>query len=204
VKLYADRPRRVVVQLLGDLAAVVWTVLWVRAGFAVHDAVLALAAPGRKLEDAGGALERNLRSAGETAERVPVVGDELRAPFDAAAGAGRSLAAAGRDQQALVADAALLLAAVAVVVPLLLALWWLVRRIRWVREAAAARKLLAGGADAALFALRALASQPLPRLRAVAADPLSGWRDGDPEVVAALAALELGSLGVRPRTPKTR
>jgi hypothetical protein len=201
VKLYANRPRRATAQLLGDLAALVWTVLWVRAGFAVHDTVLALAAPGRKLEDAGGALERGLRSAGEKASGVPVVGDELRTPFDAAAGAGRSLAEAGRDQQALMGDLALLLAAVTVVVPLVLSLWWLARRARWAREATAAGTLLAGGADPALFALRALATQPLPRLRAVAADPLAGWRDGDPEVVAALARLELSSLGIRPRDP---
>jgi hypothetical protein len=202
VKLYADRPRRVFGQLVGDLAALAWTVVWVRAGFAVHDAVLALAAPGRKLEDAGGALERNLRSAGETASRLPVVGDDLRTPFDAAAGAGRTLADAGRDQQALAASAALVLAAATVVVPLLLALWWLARRVRWVREAGAAGRLVAGGADPALFALRALASQPLARLRAVSADPLSGWRDGDPEVVAALARLELARLGVRAAKPR--
>lgn len=201
MKLYADRPRRILAQLLGDLAALGWTVLWVRLGVAVHDAVLALAVPGRKLADAGGALERNLRSAGETASGVPVVGDELRGPFDAAAGAGGSLAEAGRDQQALVGDLAPLLTALTVVVPLTLALWWLARRVRWVREATAARTLLAGGADATLFALRALAAQPLPRLRKVAADPWAGWRDGDPEIVAALAALELGGLGIRPRTP---
>lgn len=197
--LYADRTGRRVAQLLGDLAALAWTVLWVRLGFAVHDAVGALAAPGRGMEDAGGVLERNLRSAGEKAAGVPVVGDDLREPFDAAAGAGRSLAEAGRDQQALTADVALLLGVVTVVVPLTLALWWLARRIRWAREATAARRLLAGGADAGLFALRALAGRPLHRLRAVAADPVAGWREGDPEVVAALAALELRRLGVHPR-----
>jgi hypothetical protein len=189
--------------MLGDLAALVWTVLWVRAGFAVHEAVLGLAAPGRKLEDAGRALERNLRSAGEKASGVPVVGDDLRTPFDAAAGAGRSIAGAGRDQQALVSDAALLLAVVTVVVPLVLSLWWLVRRMRWIREATAASRLLAGGADEALFALRALVSQPLARLRAVTADPLAGWRDGDPEVIATLARLELARLGIR-RPPSPR
>jgi hypothetical protein len=199
VKLYADRPRRALTQLAGDVLALVWTVLWVIAGFAVHGAVQALAAPGRKLEDAGSALEQHLREAAGTAARVPLVGDELRTPFDAAAGAGHSLAEAGRDQQEVVTHAAVLLGAVTVVVPLTIALWWLARRIRWVREATAATRMLAGGADVALFALRALATQPLPRLRAVSPDPMAGWRQEDPAVVGALAELQLAELGLRRR-----
>jgi hypothetical protein len=199
VKLYADRPRRTLAQLLGDLCAVAWTALWVRLAFRVHETVLGLGAPGRRLEEAGTSLGQNLHEAGEVASRVPLVGDELRTPFESAAGAGETLAAAGRDQQAAVADLAVTLAAVTLVVPLVLVLWWLVRRLRWIRAATAAQRLLRDGADVSLFALRALASQPLPRLRAVAADPVAGWRDGDPEVLAALARLELTGLGLRAR-----
>ena len=197
MKVYADRPRRTLAQLATDLCAVVWAALWVRLGFRVHEAVSALAAPGRGLEDAGTALEEHLREAGGAASRVPLVGGELRSPFEAAAGAGHTLAAAGHDQQEAVADLALTLAAITVVVPLTLVLWWLLRRLRWIREATAASRLLREGADASLFALRALGSQPLSRLRGVAADPVAGWRGGDPEVVAALARLELAALGLR-------
>jgi hypothetical protein len=199
VKLYADRPRRGLAQVTGDVLALGWTALWIRAGFAVHDAVQALAVPGRKLEDAGSALEQHLRDAATTAARVPLVGEELRSPFDAAAGAGHSLADAGRDQQHVVGHAAVLLGVVTVVVPLVLALWWLVHRIRWVREATAATRMLAGGVDPSLFALRALATQPLRRLRSVSPDPVRGWREGDAAVVGALAELQLARMGLRRR-----
>jgi hypothetical protein len=204
VKLYADRRGRTFAQILGDLSAVAWTILWVRLAWIVHDSVLTLGAPGRGLEDAGGGLERSLRSAAETASRVPLVGDELRSPLEAAAGAGRTLAQAGRDQQQVVADVATTLAVVTLVLPLTLVLWWLVRRLRWVREATAARRLLDRDPDASLLALRALARQPLSRLGALAADPAAGWRNGDPDTVAALAELELARLGVRRRGPSPR
>jgi len=197
VKLYADRPGRAARQLIADVAAVAWTVLWVWLAFRVHEQVLRLAAPGRALEDAGNRLERNLSEAGRTAEKVPVVGDELRGPFDAAAGGGRSLADAGRSQQELVGDIALTLALLTALLPLILVLGWAVRRWRWVQEASAATAMLRTSGDASLFALRALATQPLPRLRQVAPDPFAGWRAGDPAVVAALAQLEVSGLGLR-------
>lgn len=196
--LYADRPRRAAAQLLGDLLVAAWTILWVRVAFGVHDTVRALAVPARGLEDAGTALERNLHAAAGTAARVPVVGDELRSPFDAAAGAGTTLAQAGRDQQEFVADLAVTLAVVTVVGPLLITAWWLLRRLRWARQVAAARHSGAGGSDPALLALRALATQPIARLQSVSADPVAGWRDGDPEIVSALAGLERARLGLRP------
>jgi hypothetical protein len=196
VKLYANRPGRALTQFLGDIFAVAWAYLWVRIALRVHDTVLALAAPARKLEEAGTSLERNLHAAGSTAARVPVVGDDLRTPFDSAAGAGSTLAQAGRDQQELIADAAVTLAGVTAVVPLLITVWWLLRRLRWIRQVSAATKF-ATADDLSLLALRALATQPLRRLRRLSADPLEGWRAGDPDVVSALAALELARLGLR-------
>ena len=53
-------------------------------------------------------------------------------------------------------------------------------------------------ADLDLFALRALANRPLPRLTEISPDPVEAWRRGDSEVVRALAALELRSIGLRP------
>jgi hypothetical protein len=196
---YATRPRRALAQLLGDVLAVGWAYLWVRLAFGVHDAMLALAAPARLLEDAGTALERNLHAAGGTAERVPLVGDELRRPLDSAAGAGATLAQSGRDQQEAVADIAVTLGVVTAAVPLLVTLWWLLHRLRWMRQATAARRTAAE--DESLLALRALATQPLTRLRAIAPDPLAAWRDGDPEVVSTLARLELRRLGLRGQRP---
>jgi len=198
VKLYADQPARAARQGISDALALAWILLWVWLALQVHEQVLRLAGPGRELEQAGEGLERNLTSAGDRAGRVPVVGDGLREPFDAAGRAGRSLADAGRTQQDVVQDLALVLALVVLVVPLALAVGWLVRRVRWVRAAGAAQALMLSGADSSLLALRALATQPLTRLRRLPGDPMEGWRRGDPEVLDALARLELDGLGLRP------
>lgn len=55
------------------------------------------------------------------------------------------------------------------------------------------------GGDQRLFALRALSSQPLERLRAVDPDPAGAFERGAPDVITALADLELDSLGLATR-----
>jgi hypothetical protein len=72
---------------------------------------------------------------------------------------------------------------------------WLPLRIRYARLAGAA--VACRERDADLLALRALTSVPVRRLRTVTDDPASSWRRGDPDVVRALAALELRRLGLR-------
>jgi hypothetical protein len=51
-------------------------------------------------------------------------------------------------------------------------------------------------ADLELFALRAMANQPMHRLARVSSDPVRAWRNGDRDVVRALAILELGDAGL--------
>ena len=63
------------------------------------DVVGQLAAPGRTLEHAGSSLSESLASAGDTVARVPLVGDDARAPFSAAGGAADSIARAGVEVQ---------------------------------------------------------------------------------------------------------
>lgn len=198
VKIYADRFPTVVRQLITDLLVVVWVYGAVRGALWLHDLVQKLAVPGQKLEGAGGGLADNLAEAGGKVGRVPLVGDELTAPFERAAGAARSLAEAGRDQQELVDQLALALAVAALVFPLGLVLFgWLPLRVRWVRRASSAAKLAAAPAGRDLLALRALATQPLGRLTRIAPDVAEAWRRGDDDTVDALAALELRQLGLR-------
>src|SRR5690349_25074649 len=109
VILYAQTPWRRARQLLGDLLVLGWVVLWVRVGQWVYDVVGQLAAPGRTLESAGSSLAESLTSAGDTVARVPLVGDDVRAPFDAAGGAAGSIADAGVEVQEGVRQMALLL-----------------------------------------------------------------------------------------------
>ena len=73
----------------------------------------------------------------------------------------------------------------------LLAVVWLPFRIRFAVRATAARRYLDAADDVDLFALRALARQPLRQLVAIDPSPTLAWRRGDVEVIRALAGLEL-------------
>ncbi len=198
VKIYADRFPTAVRQFLTDLLVVVWVYAAIRFALWLHDVVEKLAVPGQKLEGAGGGLADNLADAGGKVGRVPIVGDELTAPFTRAADAARSVAEAGRDQQELVGQLALGLTVAVLVFPLGLVLFgWLPLRLRWMRRAGAAKALAGVPAGRDLLALRALAGQPLSKLTRIAPDVAEAWRRGDDATVDALAALELRELGLR-------
>ena len=98
------------------------------------------------------------------------------------------------------ADVARLTGLVLAGAPILLLLAvWLPLRLGWVVEASAASRLRrTGSAGAELLAVRAVASQPLPRLARVDPAVIKGWRAGDPVATEALAAPELRSLGLAP------
>ena len=72
---------------------------------------------------------------------------------------------------------------------------WLPLRL-WIRRASVGSALRTGSAGRDLLALRALARQPLRRLRAIHPDPVSAWRAGDTSTLDALAGLELRTLGL--------
>jgi hypothetical protein len=74
---------------------------------------------------------------------------------------------------------------------------WLPWRLRYAREAGAARRLLTGTPDLEILAARALATAPLPRLAALPDDTGAAWRAGDPRAVRELAGVELDRLGLR-------
>ena len=70
------------------------------------------------------------------------------------------------------------------------------RRWRFVREATAGARFIDAAEDLDLFALRALARQPMYVLAKISDDPAGAWRARDPEVVTALARLELRDAGL--------
>jgi hypothetical protein len=198
MQLYAQHPALRARQLSADVGMVAWLVLWVLVARAVHAAVLALAEPGRAVEDLGRSVAGSMSSAAGVAEDVPLVGDELAEPFDTLADAGGSVSGAGQAAQDAVATLATVLTVVLVVLPIgWLLLRWLPWRLRWAREAGAARRLLAGTPDLELLATRALATAPLPALAALPAGTGAAWHAGDPAAVRALAAVELRRLGLR-------
>lgn len=198
MQLYAQSPVLRTRQLAADLGMLVWVVVWALVARAVHAAVLLLAEPGRAVEDLGSSVAGNMNSAADAAEDVPLVGDELSAPFDALADAGGSVTGAGQAAQDAVGTLATILAVVLVVLPVgLLLLRWLPWRLAYAREAGAARRLLAGTPDLHVLAARALATAPLPRLAALPAGTGAAWHTGDPAAVRALAGVELERLGLR-------
>ena len=198
MKLYADAPARRTTQVLADLFLVAWLVGWAWAGLQVHDATLELATPGRQVAESATGLADSLQDAGGALADLPVVGEEARAPFDRAAGAADQLADAGEAQVRSVERLALWLGLAVAVIPILVALLVLVpRRVRFVRHATAGARFVDADADLDLFALRALAQQPLHVLARVSDDPAGAWRRGDRAVTDRLAELELRSVGLR-------
>ncbi len=198
MQLYARSPVQRTRQVAADVAMLVWLVLWVLVARVVHGAVLVLAEPGRAVEDLGGSVAGTMDSAAGVAEDVPVVGDELATPFAALADAGGAVTGAGQATQDAVGTLATVLAVVLVVLPVgWLLSRWLPWRLRWAREAAAARTLLQGTPDLHVLAARALATAPLPRLAALPPGTGAAWQAGDPAAVRVLADLELRRLGLR-------
>lgn len=199
MELYAENPARRARQVTADVVVLAWVVVWVLIGTAVHDAVARLAAPGRTLEQAGTSLGGGLGDAAEAVGGVPLVGDALGAPLESAGGAADAITAAGVEIQDVVERTALVAGLSVAAWPVLVVVGvWLALRLRFARRAAAARELLAEGAGLELFALRALTRVPLRSLATVDPDPAGAWRRGDPDVVRALAALELREAGLRP------
>ena len=195
MRLYADSPTVRARQVAADLGMVTWLVLWVLVARTVHGAVLALAEPGRAVEDLASSVADSMASAAEAAEDVPLVGDELAAPFDALGSAGDSVGGAGQAAQDAVGTLATVLAVVLVLLPVGWALLrWLTWRLGWARAAGAARRLAA--ADPDVLAARALATAPLSRLAALPPGTADGWRAGDPAATRTLAAVELERLGL--------
>ena len=204
MKLYADAPGRRSRQVLGDVLLVLWVVGWLRLAAVVHEATLGLATPGEKIAAAGTGLAGRLRDAGTTVGDLPLVGNEARTPFDGAGHAADQIAAAGTAQVEAVHTLAFWLALAVGAIPVLLLLAvYVPLRWRFVRQATAGQRFVDSGSDLELFALRAMANQPLHRLARITDDPVGAWRQGDPVLVPALALLELRDMGLVPPSPRS-
>lgn len=199
MKMYADSASRRTGQVTGDLLLLGWVFLWLTLSDVVRVATLALARPGRQIQEAGTGLAGRLRDAGEGVSGIPLVGDDIRSPFDGAGTAADQIAAAGAAQVEAVQALSLWLGLAVATIPILIAAaFYLPRRWRFIREATAGQRFLDSGHDLDLFALRSMAHQPLYRLARISPDPAGAWRAGDAEVVRALAVLELRDSGLAP------
>jgi hypothetical protein len=201
---YATTPVRMTAQLVSDLLIAAWVTVWVMVGLAVHHAIATIAGVGRQVNDSANGISENLNSAGDSADRIPLVGDTVAKPLRAASEAALDLAGAGQNLNTTATWLAVLLA-IAVAAPPVLAVGmpWLFLRIRFFRRKWTVIALAQTPAGEQLLALRALANRPLRRLTEVSEDPVGAWRRQDPTAVRGLAALELRSAGVA-RVTSTR
>jgi hypothetical protein len=197
---YATTPGRLLAQLVSDVIVVIWTFVWVLVGLAVHSAITTIAEVGRQVQGGADGVADSLKSAGSSADHIPLVGGTVSEPLTAASKAALDIAGAGHNLDTTATWLAVVLAlavaappALAVVVP------WLVLRIRFFRRKWTVSTLAATTAGEQLLALRALANRPLRRLTAVSPDPVTAWRVADPHAIHGLAALELRSAGIAVR-----
>jgi hypothetical protein len=200
---YSTRPARFLVQLFSDLVVISWTAIWVLVGIAVYDAISAIVAAGRQVEGGTHSVADSLASAGHGAQEIPLVGDTVSKPLNSAGHAVQDITSALHNLNDTASWLAILLALAVVAVPILVvAMPWLFLRLRFFRRKWVVTGLAATAAGQRLLALRALTNRAPAKLTKVSADPALGWRDGDPGVIHALAALELRSAGIRVRSPR--
>jgi hypothetical protein len=197
MKLYAAAPARFTAQLVGDVLFVCWLLAWVWIGNVVHDGTMELAGPGHQITASATGLSDSMRGAGDALGDLPVIGDRASAPFDQASEASASLAEAGRTEVRAVERLAFWLGLSIALIPILVVgVRYLPRRARFVRDTGAAQRFVDGPADLEVFALRAIASQPLHVLARVSDDPMTALRERDRAVIARLADLELRANGL--------
>lgn len=194
---YATTPARLTAQLVSDVMIAAWITVWVLVGMAVHHAIATFASVGSQVRSGATGIADNLSSAGDSADRLPFVGDAVATPLHAASEAALDLAGAGQSLHSTATWLAVLLA-VAVAAPPILAVGmpWLFLRIRFFRRKWTVIALAQTPAGEQLLALRALANRPLAKLTEVSADPVGAWRAGEPMTMRGLAELELRSAGV--------
>jgi hypothetical protein len=129
---------------------------------------------------------------------VPVAGEQLRRPFDAASVTLGNLITSANDQVTSIERLALIVGWLVFLIPVTIVVaFWLPRRIRFYRQARASQVFLDALPDLDLFALRAMAAQPLYVLAEISDDPVKAWRSGDRAVINQLAEVELKRNGLR-------
>lgn len=195
MKVYAERPARLVAQLIGDVAFVAWVAAWVWLALEVHDRLDALRQPAVRVGRASDGIAQSLQNTGDQVRNLQFVGDALAAPFDAIAEGALELVAASSSGEAAIGQLADLMVPVIVLLPVLFALVvWLALRGRWIRSATGANRLRRSEQGEVLLAAQALSS---PRLDQVVDGVGVGDPFEDPRSRRRLATYRLQRLGLR-------
>lgn len=197
MRVYAEKPARLALQLLADLAVVAWVAGWCAFAAQVQEFVLRWKSSGQDVVHAGNELRSTFAGAARTAGAIPFAGDDLSGVLGRGTAAGEVLTRVGDiEMQAVghISTAVGVLIVVLALIPVLV--WWLPRRVRYARAASTAVAMRTDAGD--LLALRALATQPYRRLKRISPDAAAAWRQGDAEIIDRLADAQLDGLGLRP------
>jgi hypothetical protein len=198
MKMYADSPARRTRQITADLLVVLWLVFWIWAGWWVHEGVQELARPAERTQSAATGLAGSLHDTGDSLGGIPLIGDAAATPLDEAAGYAEEFAASSARGVDSINSLALKLGLGVAIAPVLIGFAiYLPGRLAFIRNATAGQQFVDTTHDLDLFAIRALANQPLHLLARISPDPAGAWRARDPQVVAQLAALEMRDVGLR-------
>ncbi len=199
-------------QITADVFVLVWSVVWIWVGVQVTGLVRHVADPLRSLVASSKDMNGRMLSAADQVGGVPGFGDRLRQPFDALAGNLTDLVGVAKDQIVAIEQLAFVLGIVVAIIPIaVLVAIWLPIRLRFHRTNSAARRYLDSPDDLDLFALRAMANEPLHTLGRISDDPVGAWRQGDRRIINQLAEMELrrsglsmpAGLALEPEQPST-
>lgn len=195
---YSRPSPRMARQIAADAFVAIWTVFWMGIAKFTYEVVMQVSGAAQGMADKAGDVRFEFDNAASKAGEVPMVGDEIRVPFDKMAASMDGLISGAQAQADSIERLAWLLAFLVVAAPvgIVIALW-LPARVRFHRTSSAALRHLDSSADLSLFALRAMAHRPLHELAAISDDPVAAWRAGDSQVVTALAAAQLRADGIR-------
>jgi hypothetical protein len=196
--IYAQRPGKLIGQLVADVLVILWGVVWALIGSLIHQMISLVAVPARETARTAGRLAEDFQDAATQAANVPGVGDQLRRPFDAAADTMGGLISSANHQVSNIEQLATVVGWLVFLIPVsVVVAFWLPRRVRFWQQSRAAQQFIDSDADLDLFALRAMATEPMHVLAAISDDPVGAWRAGDTKVITKLAEIELGRSGLR-------
>lgn len=196
MSLYAAQPSRRGRQIAVDLFVVVWIGLWAWQGWSTWASLHSLTEPTQKTHSAAAGISDNMDRAGNVLGAIPLLGDTAAKPFHAAARQADKLAEGATDSEAAITTLAWKLGLAVGASPTILLLgFYGPPRIRFLREARATRAYMDSSGNPDALAFRALTNQPLDVLGRVSPDSAQAWRQGDPDTIRTLAALELHRCG---------
>ncbi|MDO5736620.1 MAG: hypothetical protein Q4P15_09120 [Propionibacteriaceae bacterium] len=197
------RPARRVTDVVGDVVLVAWVVVWFTLSRSLRGVLDAIAQPLERLGSSTGTMADRIDETGRSLGDVPLLGEQMAAPFPQMASSMQDLANQLATQgQSLGSTSAWLVPLVFLIPTVIAGGLYIPWRIRRVQESTAARALLAGNPRLDLFALRAMSTAHLPGVMRVSADPVAAWLAGDPSIIQGLSALELRRVGVEIVVPE--